>query len=377
MRKSFKIICKCCGVEILKFFSQQKFCSHKCALNFRRKNGLLNKPVPKGDREFVLNERIISYIDGLLAGDGCIQKSSKHAKNYRYTQSFALRYKEWAEQIVFTLASWDIKATLQERKIYDKRTKKTYDQVILQTLCYKTFAIFRSRWYSDGKKQIPDDIQTSYDFFKNWYLSDGCLTNRISFAVHCFDQKSVDKLMKVMKNVGYHPFYYSNCINLCRKREINRFLSKLKYIPGCFEYKLKNYHKLNLCFDLDGTIVQKGSDYSNLKPIEGMSELIRELKSKGHKITIYTARNMNTYGGNLGLITFNQVPVITDWLQKNNIPIDELYIGKPNADAFIDDKGIHFSGNVQELREKLDQLDKKQNSIGYYLYTATNPKLKS
>ncbi len=52
---------------------------------------------------------------------------------------------------------------------------------------------------------------------------------------------------------------------------------------------------------------------------------------------------MRTHQGNIGKINANTLPVIIEWLTKNNIPFDEIHIGKPwcgNGGFYVDDKAI-------------------------------------
>lgn len=111
------------------------------------------------------------------------------------------------------------------------------------------------------------------------------------------------------------------------------------------------------CFDLDGTLCEsraKGQHYSEVQPIPEMCELVRRLKTAGHYVIIYTARNMVTYNANIGKIIRHQVPVIQEWLDRHNVPYDELIVGKPHADFFIDDKGINPVGmDAQSLHDIL------------------------
>ena len=100
------------------------------------------------------------------------------------------------------------------------------------------------------------------------------------------------------------------------------------------------------CFDLDGTIChtkQLNQKYIDVLPIKGAVETLQQLKSNGHYIIIYTARNMLTYNNNIGKIIANQSRVVINWLETHNIPFDELHFGKPLADFYIDDKGVKFS----------------------------------
>ena len=55
---------------------------------------------------------------------------------------------------------------------------------------------------------------------------------------------------------------------------------------------------------------------------------------------------MRTYESNVGLINKNTLPVIINWLNKNNVPFDEIIVGKPwcgNEGFYIDDKSIRPS----------------------------------
>ena len=105
---------------------------------------------------------------------------------------------------------------------------------------------------------------------------------------------------------------------------------------------MKNYR---FCIDLDGTICKNKTEdqnYQDVEPIEGAVDTLKNLKSEGHYIIIYTARNMKTFNNNLGKIIANQSKIVIDWLAKYEIPYDELHFGKPVADYYIDDKAYRL-----------------------------------
>lgn len=109
------------------------------------------------------------------------------------------------------------------------------------------------------------------------------------------------------------------------------------------------------CFDLDGTICEnkKGEEtYEDVLPKPGAVKYLKDLKENGHYIIILTARNMATHNNNVGKIIAKQGPIVIEWLKKYDIPYDELLFGKPNADYFIDDKGIAFT-DFESLRTLL------------------------
>tara|TARA_R110000744_G_C19008790_1_gene522723 strand:+ start:185 stop:544 length:360 start_codon:yes stop_codon:yes gene_type:complete len=102
---------------------------------------------------------------------------------------------------------------------------------------------------------------------------------------------------------------------------------------------------MRICVDLDGTIAQNkknNEDYSSVKPVPFAVQALNNLKKQGFYIIIYTARHMGTCNNNVGKVIALQGLTTINWLNKYQIPYDELLFGKPNVDYFIDDKGIGF-----------------------------------
>ena len=115
---------------------------------------------------------------------------------------------------------------------------------------------------------------------------------------------------------------------------------------------------MRIVIDLDGTICpikEKHEEYGLLKPYPGAIETMNELREAGHYIIIQTARNMATQGSNLGKVVQNIGKVTLDWLEKYEVPYDEIYFGKPNANIYIDDRAFRFTGwdnvDVQSLED--------------------------
>lgn len=103
---------------------------------------------------------------------------------------------------------------------------------------------------------------------------------------------------------------------------------------------------MKMCIDLDGVICQlkkEGETYENLLPVKGAPEALKELKAAGNYIIINTARHMKTCQGNLGMVTAKISLITLKWLEKYEIPYDEIYFGKPHADIYIDDNAYRFN----------------------------------
>ena len=96
--------------------------------------------------------------------------------------------------------------------------------------------------------------------------------------------------------------------------------------------------------DLDNTIsINNTGNYSEAMPIVKVIEKMRKYKEQGFEIVIFSSRNMRTYEGNVGKINANTLPVIIEWLDKHNVPYDEIYVGKVwcgNEGFYVDDRAI-------------------------------------
>jgi capsule biosynthesis phosphatase len=102
-----------------------------------------------------------------------------------------------------------------------------------------------------------------------------------------------------------------------------------------------------LIVDLDGTItLGNTSDYKNVLPNLELITQLKKYKNDGFSIVISTARNMRTHEGNVGKINIHTLPIITEWLNKHDVPYDEILVGKPwcgHEGFYIDDRAVRPS----------------------------------
>lgn len=102
---------------------------------------------------------------------------------------------------------------------------------------------------------------------------------------------------------------------------------------------------MKIIIDLDHTITapDSGQSYDDAFPNEPVISRLREYRTQGFSIVIYTARNMRTYSGNLGKINVDTLPRILRWLEANDVPYDEVIVGKPwcgHGGFYVDDKAV-------------------------------------
>ena len=144
---------------------------------------------------------------------------------------------------------------------------------------------------------------------------------------------------------------------------------------------MNNIYKTNDCpnkivIDLDDTLSYTvNGDYENSKPIKPIIETLKKYKEKGFQIVIYSSRQMRTYNGQLGQINVHTLPNIINWLNKNNVPYDEIIVGKPwcGFDGwYIDDKAIRLSEFLNMSQIEIKELLNKEKQYNRNLANDNN-----
>jgi capsule biosynthesis phosphatase len=105
-----------------------------------------------------------------------------------------------------------------------------------------------------------------------------------------------------------------------------------------------------IVFDLDDTICfpnhdakDTASKYGRAKKNLDVISRMRLLHRKGYYIIIHSARRMLTHDGDLDKIHEDVWDVTVDWLERAQVPYDELVFGKPYANTYyVDDKAMNL-----------------------------------
>lgn len=120
-----------------------------------------------------------------------------------------------------------------------------------------------------------------------------------------------------------------------------------------------------LVMDIDGTLCEiksKEIEYIDVKPLDDMIKKLKQYKNKGFYIILYTSRQMRTHKANLGRINANTAKTLFEWLDKYDIPYDEIYFGKPwcgKNGFYVDDKAIRPREFREKTFEELNELLKR------------------
>lgn len=98
-------------------------------------------------------------------------------------------------------------------------------------------------------------------------------------------------------------------------------------------------------FDIDGTICETiNGDYKRSRPMQKRINKINELYDKGHCIIFQTARGMGRSNNNVVWCYKKFYDFTKKQLDEWGVKYDDLYMGKPAGDMYIDDKGLKDVG---------------------------------
>tara|TARA_Y100001958_G_C21018796_1_gene396164 strand:+ start:415 stop:744 length:330 start_codon:yes stop_codon:yes gene_type:complete len=106
---------------------------------------------------------------------------------------------------------------------------------------------------------------------------------------------------------------------------------------------------MRIILDLDGTICDEKNFFQRplAKLKKGARNVINRLKKNGHTVIIYSARS------------WNEFEITKNWLRKNKIKYDQLVLGKPVGDWWIDDRAINFK-NWSKVEDQIFKIKKNR-----------------
>lgn len=117
-----------------------------------------------------------------------------------------------------------------------------------------------------------------------------------------------------------------------------------------------------IVLDVDGTlcpIKREDETYADLVPYPEVVAKMREYREQGFYLILHSSRNMNSYAGNMGLIIANTAKAMMAWLDRHEIPYDELHLGKPwpgRGGFYVDDRAIRPDEFLTRTYEELMKL---------------------
>jgi len=187
-----------------------------------------------------LSIEAISWLYGELLGDGCLQ--SRYFNSARI--SYSSKYKEYIEYISDTLKLFGVKQSGRIRKKH--LTDRGMDCYSYQynSLAYSELSVIYKKWYPEGKKVVPKDIELTPLTLRQWYIGDGCLIHPrgskpyISLATNGFPISNVGWLVEQLSKLDFKAIKTTqNSIRMlvCSTEKFLNYIGKCPV--ECYQYK--------------------------------------------------------------------------------------------------------------------------------------------
>jgi len=200
--------------------------------NWLRKFNIPVQQRGKRPNHVELTDELCEFLDGLLLGDGNIHP--RHAGAAYQHRDKHIRYLEWLSD---KLEEFGLE---RSGKIYEYEQRGRPDGHY-KTKDYIELSEFYRRWYDDGKKVIPEDLDLTPTVLLNWYVGDGTLKDTVYLsAIKEQLREGIPLLVGKLEEAGIESTINSLGIRI-RNKSLDRFfeyvLSDGAEIPPCYEYK--------------------------------------------------------------------------------------------------------------------------------------------
>lgn len=187
----------------------------------------------------------LAILDGCLLGDGSYVQRSGHTASFSLSQCAA--HAEWVEDLHAFLHKHQVTSTLS-RGVY-RRKNREFAYVKLWTHSLVDLLPQRARWYPNGKKIIPADLDLSNSTtLAHWHMGDGntvVARGRLEVKLHTNGFTEGDArllLTKLAADAGLHGFiihWRGQPIVTLQHRQAEKFIDLVKpHMSKCFGYKV-------------------------------------------------------------------------------------------------------------------------------------------
>ncbi|KKN88808.1 hypothetical protein LCGC14_0244150 [marine sediment metagenome] len=198
------------------------------------------------NKAFTASTVVNELVDGMLLGDAWIEQGQDNA---RLGIEVTKKSEGWIEQISDILTAHEVKHSIGYRKPREKIINgihtRSKESVMLRTSLYPNFAVQRLRWYPEGTKIVPRDLELTASSIAHWYWGDGSTSKyMVRLYTNNFLEKDCEFLVSCLLEFGV-SFSISKSrknpvLSLYNNSERERFLDLVRdHVPECFEYKVQ------------------------------------------------------------------------------------------------------------------------------------------
>jgi len=187
------------------------------------------------------------WMNGELLGDGCVHSINSCSASFLYSS----KYLEYIRYIKDTLKSFGIEQAGKINKRYHEKSNSY--SYFYSSRRYTGLLPIRKKWYPDGKKIVPRDIELTPLICRQWYIGDGSLSHPkykgkkggnpyIRLATEGFLIEDVKWLITELKKINFKVTWQPNNNGIrVSPYSTKDFLDYIGLCPvNCYQYKF-NY----------------------------------------------------------------------------------------------------------------------------------------
>lgn len=227
--------------------------------------------------EIKLTDYELETIQGCLLGDGHISRNTNCKSSYFGYCSSEYEHVEYVWKQLKRLSTPRYENGPVKSTTYLKKTGKTYTTYSIRTRSNITFYNLRKKWYPDGVKIVPNDLNLSTNIIRFWYIGDGSLDKQYGYIKLCTDSFNEESINLLNEQLQKWESWINPNVNRIYIKRIH-VKSFLEYIGNCpiyaYSHKWKTKQLKNPKLDIYGP-----SDYTDKYPL-----VVEDFKTKGYTI---------------------------------------------------------------------------------------------
>lgn len=212
--------------------------------------GITHKTHARMDRineDLENDKRKKEILRGLLMGDGTVGKTASGKRNNLKVEMTKREFLDWVARQLGDLVSL-LKKSREAEDLAEKNRRHGHtvneeninDEHILGTVATDFTTRMRDRWYPNGEKRFPDDLDLTPEMTRIWYVCDGSLARNEVAVIYAHNEISrQDYMESLFDDTPFNPsFNYTGGGGLqFTKEETPEFLRWIgDPVPG-YEYK--------------------------------------------------------------------------------------------------------------------------------------------
>lgn len=197
----------------------------------------------------------LEVFDGAMLSDAKLARHPDKSTYFAISQN-GIEHLDWLKLIKSTLSALGVVVSSIYPKVFQvvNGSGKICDQWYLGTYSSPFLSDQYKRWYPDGKKRVPDDLELTPRVCSNWFIGDGCTSIyrargnsnlvELDLCTQCFPKDDTLRLQLLLRGLGVHVFLVRRKPSFIIRTEnatmVNKFLDIIKsHILPSYAYKIK------------------------------------------------------------------------------------------------------------------------------------------